>query len=144
MNPGHALDGFDPLASAGPAATAQDDPTKAVVRNILNSYTGFFDVFSELTQNALDATQAKARAGANTFKPKISVLIDIRNRRVRVVDNGIGMSIDEFKCCLRPNVTFKTGVGLRATRASVPPISRMGFHSFVCNRNAEVRPSQRT
>jgi hypothetical protein len=46
--------------------------TQRAVLNILKSYTGYFDVFSELIQNALDAIDARKRLGHN-FIPKISI-----------------------------------------------------------------------
>lgn len=36
-----------------------EEATRRVVQNILKSYTGFFDLFSELLQNALDAMEKK-------------------------------------------------------------------------------------
>ena len=62
------LDGFDPLAegdSTNSAALTQifEVSRKREVQNILKSYTGTFDLFSELLQNALDAVQARKREG---------------------------------------------------------------------------------
>ncbi|MEP6983365.1 MAG: ATP-binding protein [Sphingomicrobium sp.] len=73
----------------------------------MKSYTGYFDVFSETIQNALDATEAKLRAVGKSYEPKIWIEIDIENCRVRVTDNGIGISADEFKYFLKPNISFK-------------------------------------
>ncbi len=52
------LNGFDPLAE-GTGINANDrsvfeEATRRVVQNILKSYTGYFDVFSEVLQNSLD------------------------------------------------------------------------------------------
>lgn len=104
------IDGFDALV----ASHADDSLLKSVLEaaskkqilNILKSYTGYFDVFAEMTQNSLDALERKRAANTN-FKPKVWIEIDIPNSRVRVVDNGIGMSVGEFKFCLTPNVSFK-------------------------------------
>jgi len=119
------LDGFDPLEYA-PAMPSGDDPNKPVVLNILNSYTGFFDLFSELVQNALDAVQLKARADSS-YIPRIWILIDMKNRRIRVTDNGIGMGLEQFKFCLRPNVTFKRGAGLRGNKGVGATYLAYGF-----------------
>jgi hypothetical protein len=108
------LDGFDPLQDVMAVASAED-PNKPVILNVLNSYTGFYDLFSELIQNALDAVQLKARNDA-AFKPHLWIFIDMKNRRVKVTDNGVGMNIDQFKFCFRPNVTFKRGAGLRGNK----------------------------
>jgi len=109
------LDGFDPLISVAAALPAQEDPNKPVILNILNSYTGFFDLFSELVQNALDAVQLRARSGG-AYTPKIWIFIDMKTRMVRVTDNGVGMDLNQFKSCFRPNVTFKRGAGLRGNK----------------------------
>lgn len=108
------FDGFDPLQDVM-AISSTDDPNKPVILNVLNSYTGFYDLFSELIQNALDAVQLKTRSD-HAFKPHLWILIDMKNRRVRVTDNGVGMTVDQFKFCFRPNVTFKRGAGLRGNK----------------------------
>lgn len=113
-----SLDGFDPLAShlfdSGTSLEQVfEDASRRVVHNILKSYTGHYDLFSELLQNALDAVEAKHRTGSTGYTPKIWITIDIQNGRVRVADNGVGMSEDEFKFCLRPNVSFKNQQNFR-------------------------------
>jgi hypothetical protein len=108
------LDGFDPLQDVMTLSSA-DDPNKPVILNVLNSYTGFYDLFSELIQNALDAVQLKTRSNEG-YKPRLWILIDMKNRRVRVTDNGVGMRVDQFKFCFRPNVTYKRGAGLRGNK----------------------------
>ncbi len=88
------IDGFDPLATdevqAGSIADVLEDASKRVVYNILKSYTGYFDVFSELLQNSLDAVEQRQRKGSGNYQPKIWISIDIPDSRVRIVDNGIG------------------------------------------------------
>jgi hypothetical protein len=119
------LEGFDPLQDA-PMIPSDDDPNKPVILNILNSYTGFYDLFSELVQNALDALQLKYRNNSS-YIPRISVLIDMKSRRVRVTDNGVGMDIEQFKFCFRPNVTFKRGAGLRGNKGVGATYLAYGF-----------------
>lgn len=126
MTEDQLLEGFDPLGNTLEIAELPGDPTKPVVVNVLNSYTGFFDLFSELIQNALDATQIKSRADQN-YAPKIHVEIDMRSRRVRVVDNGVGMSIDEFKYCLRPNISYKRGSRVRGNKGVGATYLAYGF-----------------
>jgi hypothetical protein len=123
------LDGFDPLEGAAELAglPADNDPSKPVVANVLNSYTGFFDLFSELIQNALDATQLKARTITGAYTPRIYLLIDMRDRRVRVADNGVGMDMTQFKFCFRPNVTFKRGERLRGNKGVGATYLAYGF-----------------
>ncbi|MBO6718356.1 MAG: ATP-binding protein [Rhizobiaceae bacterium] len=108
---GHGLDGYDPLSIAlsdtEEKARLLEEQTKRFIQSILKSYTGFYDIFSELTQNAIDALER--RLEHEEFDPKIWVTIDIDNSLVRVVDNGIGMDSDEFRSFLAPAVSFKTG-----------------------------------
>nr|WP_272874374.1 ATP-binding protein [Pseudaestuariivita rosea] len=74
--------------------------------NVLKSYTGYFDIFSELLQNALDAVDARRTSEGAEYSPQIDVEIDLQRNVVRVSDNGCGMTLDEFKFCFRPNVSF--------------------------------------
>jgi signal transduction histidine kinase len=96
------LDGFDPLAADDTTvgtsiAAVLEEASKRIVHNILKSYTGYFDVFSELLQNALDAVELRKRREGGNYQPKIWVTIDIPDSIVRVVDNGVGMNEREFK-----------------------------------------------
>ncbi|MBL0940388.1 MAG: hypothetical protein IBJ03_15955 [Gemmatimonadaceae bacterium] len=105
------LDGFDPLAE-GPHASNSDrsvfeEATRRVVQNILKSYTGYFDIFSETLQNALDALDKRRSVEGEAFAQKLWVEIDIPARRLRVCDNGCGMNLSELRYCFRPNVSFK-------------------------------------
>lgn len=103
------LDGYDPLSIALSDSVEKsrllEEQTKRFIQSILKSYTGFYDIFSELTQNAIDALER--RLESESFEPKIWVTIDIDNSLVRVVDNGVGMSEDEFRSFLAPAVSFK-------------------------------------
>ena len=79
---------------------------KRQIKNILKSYTGWYDPFSELIQNALDALDARA-ARDDEFTPKLWIRIDLKQNMLSVTDNGIGFSEDQFKSFLAPNVSFK-------------------------------------
>ena len=79
---------------------------KREIKNILKSYTGWYDPFSELIQNALDALEARA-VRDDEFTPKLWIRIDLQQNMLSVTDNGIGFSEDRFKSFLRPNVSFK-------------------------------------
>lgn len=81
---------------------------KRQIKNILKSYTGWFDPFSELIQNALDAVDhRKTEQKDKDYVPIIWIRIDLRDNTISVTDNGIGFSEDQFKSFLAPNVTFK-------------------------------------
>ena len=127
----HAIDGLDPLAAdesqAGSIAEVLEDASKRVVYNILKSYTGYFDVFSELLQNSLDAVEQRKSKESAGYQPKIWINIDIPECRVRVVDNGIGMGEREFKYCLRPSVSFKQQADLRGHKGVGATFVAYGF-----------------
>lgn len=82
---------------------------KRQIKNILKSYTGWYDPLSELIQNALDAVDSRKKLGEEGYIPIIWIKIDLQNNLVCVTDNGIGFKEDEFKNFLAPNVSFKTG-----------------------------------
>ena len=104
------LEGFDPLADMSPPETAMKEmlerSIKLDVLNILRSYTGTLDCFSEGLQNAIDAIE-KRDFGDTDFQPKLWIRIDTKNAIVKITDNGVGMNLDEFRYCLRPAVSFK-------------------------------------
>jgi hypothetical protein len=79
---------------------------KRQIKNILKSYTGWYDPFCELIQNALDAVEHR-RQRDDGFEPTIWVQIDLQKNIISVTDNGIGFSEDQFKSFLAPNVSFK-------------------------------------
>jgi hypothetical protein len=129
------LDGFDPLATdETPTGTSivavLEEASKRNVYNILKSYTGYYDVFSELLQNALDAVQLRQRKEVGSYSPKIWIMVDIPGSIIRVVDNGVGMGEKEFKYCLRPSVSFKRQTDLRGHKGVGATFVAYGF-SFI-------------
>lgn len=114
------IDGYDPLeALARGDSRLLDHVAHQNVSNILKSYTGTYDLFSEAIQNAMDAIQKKsqdASSSAASYSPRIWVHISLRDKSVTVVDNGIGMTEEQFKMCFTPNVSFKRDLGLRGQK----------------------------
>lgn len=119
------INGFDPLGSLDERITKEqvhpfdqilDDAVKSTVINILKSYTGFYDLFSETIQNALDAIEKKHLIADSSYQPALTIHLNIKDGVIRVVDNGIGMTEDEFLLCFRPNVSFKRGDQLRGNK----------------------------
>jgi hypothetical protein len=100
------LDSWDPLVPS-------DDPgvlvaaQKREIANILKSYTGYYDLFSELLQNALDAVERRATEDGKSYLPKIWITINLKANSVSVTDNGTGMNLAQFKQFLKPNLSFK-------------------------------------
>jgi hypothetical protein len=132
---GTSLDGFDPLEKHGEEeslalAQAFEDANRRIVHNILKSYTGYFDLFSEVFQNALDAVQMRDREASPSYRPRIWVYLDMASGLVRVTDNGVGMNEEEFKLCLRPNFSFKRQADLRGHKGVGATFLAYGF-SFI-------------
>jgi DNA topoisomerase VI subunit B len=110
-----SLEGFDPLATGNlehDYSRIIQQSQKRDILNILRSYTGTLDVFSEAVQNAIDAVDAKQRGNKN-FIPRIHITIDLQNNLLRFVDNGIGLSLEQVRLFLRPNVSFKENQNYR-------------------------------
>ena len=129
--PDSQITGFDPLeetySSTPEVEAVMADASKLFVVNILKSYTGHFDVFSELIQNALDAVERRFRQEGNSFLPRISLLIDMKNSKASVSDNGTGMTLSEFKFCFRPGVSFKKDQNLRGQKGVGATFIAYGF-----------------
>ena len=101
---------------------------KRAIKNILDSYTGWFDPFSELIQNALDALEARA-AIDDDFTPKLWIRINLKDQSLSVTDNGIGFSDDKFKNFLAPTITFK-GPENRGNKGVGATYLAYGFNSL--------------
>jgi hypothetical protein len=100
--------GWDPLARASVEELAlADEMKRQEIRNILKSYTGAYDLFSELIQNALDAVDARTALNEPNFQPTIWMNIDVQHQSVSVADNGIGLTADQLRLFLQPNMSFK-------------------------------------
>lgn len=82
---------------------------KRQLKNILKSYTGWYDPLCELIQNALDAVDERNKLNEKDYAPSIWITIDLKDNVVCVSDNGVGFKETEFKNFLAPNVSFKTG-----------------------------------
>src|SRR5579872_6848330 len=71
---------------------------KRQVGNILKSYVGFYDPFSEMLQNAMDAVDARERdLKEKTYKKKLYITVDLKENSFTVIDNGIGFEEVKFK-----------------------------------------------
>jgi hypothetical protein len=81
---------------------------KRQIKNILKSYTGWYDPLSELIQNSLDAVEQRRKRETRNYEPIVWIKIDLEDDTICVTDNGVGFSEEEFKSFLAPNVSFKT------------------------------------
>lgn len=100
---------------------------KRQIKNILKSYTGWYDPLSELIQNALDAIDTRKKLGEIGYTPKIWIKIDMKENLICVTDNGIGFTEQEFQHFLVPNVSYKDG-GTRGNKGVGATYIAYGFN----------------
>ena len=128
------LEGYDPLADQKlPTVEISrfiEDSQKRDVLNILRSYTGLLDVFSEAIQNGIDACDLRTRQEPEGYEPKIWIHIDIPNGKLRFVDNGIGMSVEQIRFFVRPGMSFKANESLRGHKGVGATFLAYGYSSF--------------
>jgi len=100
---------FDPLeAKLSPDEGGMTRVLRREIDNILDSYFGWYDPFSELIQNALDAVDTRKKLKEpDGYKPKILIEINIKENSLTVSDNGIGLTEEQFKKFLAPSFSFK-------------------------------------
>lgn len=121
------LDSWDPLdTSPDPGILIASQ--RREIRNILKSYTGYYDLFSELIQNSLDAVEKRGAEKEDGYEPKIWISIDLSRKSVSISDNGCGMGEDEFRQFLRPNFSFKKGADTRGNKGVGATYLAYGFN----------------
>lgn len=124
------FDPIDPLKAKGSHATAAAQAAiKREIENILNSYVGWFDPFSELIQNALDATDERAESDGPEYKPQIRIIIDVKENALTVSDNGTGLSKEKYEQFLAPSFSFKSG-SMRGHKGVGATYLAYGFNSI--------------
>lgn len=86
---------------------------KREIKNIIKSYVGMYDSFSELIQNAMDAVDRmeKMIEGKNSYEKKIFLTINLSENSFSITDNGVGFNEKEFESFLAPNISFKDSKG---------------------------------
>jgi hypothetical protein len=122
---------WDPLTEGEGDLDILAKATKREIQNIIKSYTGYYDLFAELLQNALDAVEKRMKASTKPYRPLILVKIDLTDDTVTVIDNGCGMNSSEFKTFLRPNFSFKDGVSSRGSKGVGATYLAYGFNHLV-------------
>lgn len=111
MNPGKPMEitSWDPLLS-GKNADSEiiTAAQKREIKNILKSYVGMYDSFSELIQNSMDAVDKRAEFETDTgYIRKLWLTIDLAENSFSITDNGVGFNKKEFESFLAPNISFK-------------------------------------
>jgi hypothetical protein len=101
---------IDPLKAKSTHGTAAAQAAiKREIENILSSYVGWFDPFSELIQNALDSTDERAESEGADYTPQIRIIIDVKENTLTVSDNGTGLTREKYEQFLAPSFSFKSG-----------------------------------
>lgn len=131
------LDAWDPLAPTDDDVDMFAAAQKREIRNILKSYTGYYDLFSEMIQNALDAVEKRSAENVPGYTPTIVIRIDIPANSVSVTDNGCSMSIQQFKRFLKPNFSFKDGPASRGSKGVGATYLAFGFNHL----QVEIKPT---
>ena len=112
---------------------------KREIRNILKSYTGYYDPFAEVLQNAFDAVEKRAHEEDAEYLPQIWISVNIADKEISVTDNGCGMDFSEFQMFLKPNYSFKTGTKYRGMKGVGATYLAYGFnHLQVSTRKADL------
>ncbi len=101
---------FNPLdAKYAKGTEAATNAIKRELKNILNSYVGYYDPFCELIQNALDSVETRSKQENDNYKPRVWITIDIKDNAITVSDNGIGLDEETLYAFLAPDFSFKSG-----------------------------------
>lgn len=101
------LDEFDPLEDSPSSSELLKFAKKVQIRNILKSYTGWYDPFSELLQNALDSVERRMQEEKDSYQPEIRIELNLKENSLRVTDNGTGFTEEQIGIFLTPNITYK-------------------------------------
>jgi hypothetical protein len=123
---------WDPLEAVKEQSTELAiNARKREMQNILRSYVGFFDPFSELIQNAMDAVDARSRELQDSAIKRLRISIDLKANSITVTDAGIGFSEDKFKTFLCPSISFKDGQLTRGKKGVGATYLAYGFNHLI-------------
>lgn len=104
---------------------------KRQIKNILKSYVGTYDPFSELIQNAMDAVDTRKNSlEEEKYKKKIWLTINLKDNVFSIADNGIGFKETEFYNFLAPDISFKDGQKTRGNKGVGATYLGYGFNHF--------------
>lgn len=103
-------DSLQPLSAQLTTAIDITAHAKNTVKNVLDSYTGRFDVLAEAVQNAMDALE-KRWADTTSFGaelPRLVVRLDANADTITVWDNGVGIESTKLLTALVPHMSPKS------------------------------------
>lgn len=145
MTVGNVETSWDPLEGALPNdQEIVSAAKKREIRNILKSYVGAYDSFSELIQNAMDAVERRAAEAGESYKPKIKIIVNLQENSLEVVDNGCGFQSDQFRSFLAPSISFKGGGGTRGNKGVGATYIAYGFNDLtIRTKNSDFTEQRR-
>ncbi|WP_020591257.1 ATP-binding protein [Kiloniella laminariae] len=121
---------WDPLDAAGLTdANVLASAKKREIKNILKSYVSNYDPLSELIQNAMDAVEKRCEADTKIY-PKVTIIVDLNENSIEVLDNGCGFEEAEFKAFLAPSISFKSGGETRGNKGVGVTYIAYGFNDL--------------
>jgi hypothetical protein len=123
---------WDPLANVSNDQGLVTAARKREIKNILKSYTGTYDCFSELIQNSMDAIdkryEIESKSSNDSYKGHIWITVNIQKHSFHITDNGIGFNESEFRSFLAPNTSFKDGKRTRGSKGVGSTYIAYGFN----------------
>lgn len=121
---------WDPLISSKEAdSEIVSAAQKREIKNILKSYVGMYDSFSELIQNGLDAVDKReSTLNEEDYKKKLWIEVDLNENSFSITDNGIGFNEKELESFLAPNISFKEGEETRGNKGVGATYIGYGFN----------------
>jgi hypothetical protein len=123
LNTTNELIAWNPLEQSDDALSQAQQ--KRLIRNILKSYTGYYDFLSEPLQNALDATaNFQYRNSDQSYHPKIWIRISLRESYISITDIRTHTANASIKTKFRGNFSI-----IRLTFKSRPTSSNRGKYN---------------
>lgn len=102
---------------------------KRQIKNILKSYVGTYDPFSELIQNSMDAVDKRKKVlNEENFEKTLWITVDIKNNKFQITDNGLGFRENEFRAFLAPDISFKEDTDSRGNKGVGATYIAYGFN----------------
>ncbi|TSE09000.1 ATP-binding protein [Aquimarina algiphila] len=121
---------WDPLVRSKEADTEiVSSAQKREIKNILKSYVGMYDSFSELIQNSMDAVDKRVTIlKEKEYNKKLWIEINLKENSFSITDNGIAFNEKELESFLAPNISFKEGEETRGNKGVGATYIGYGFN----------------
>ena len=124
---------WDPLKSSSDIPEELISASKKrKIKNILKSYVGLYDPFSEFIQNAMDAVDQRKALNEEGYEPKLFIEVNLQSNEFTITDNGIGFNKIEFTSFLSPDISFKEeDKGSRGNKGVGATFLAYGYNSLM-------------